>query len=180
LYGEIFSCLLIVAAAAFTATPKGWRSKTAMYVALGVYLIFVAFNAFQFSFFKAYYLSKIVTEYPSYGAAIETFKLILPLVGIVAAIPVMPAPTGREYADAINRVGDRRQIEQAKSQARQAETDLRHTVESLRHSMPPEQLEALIEELKTEQAGTSREGTQPGCKPKKEPDSEEWKGWGCG
>lgn len=180
LYGEILSCILIVAAAIFTATSKGWRSKTAMYVAVGAYLIFVAFNLYQFSFFKDFYLSKIVTEYPSYGAAIEAMKLILPLIGIVAAIPVMPGPTGREYADALNNVGRRQQIERAQSGARQAEADLKRTIESLRDSMPPEQLAVLIEELKSNPARRPEKDAGPADTPEGGTESEEWKGWGCG
>lgn len=180
LYAELFSCILILAAAIFTATPKGWRSKAVACTAAGAYLIYACFNLYEFSFFKTFYLSAIVTEYQSYGAAIETLKLILLLVGIVAAIPVMPAPTGREYARALETVAKRQQTEWAGASVRQAQADLKRTVESLKESMPPEQLAVLMEKLKTIPDDVPEQSTKPACKSKEKPESEEWKGWGCG
>lgn len=190
LLAEFIFCMLILVGAAFTVTPKGWRSKPVGYTALALYAAYLIFNLMHFSYFRTLYLSCIVTEHQSYGAALEAAKLVLVLIGIVAAIPVMPGPEGREYMRGLERAVRRQQLEWAREGARGAKSDLDKTAQHLKERLSPDELTALLAQLKDKHPAQQDCGVQADTIPASETAGEatppersileDWKGCGCG
>jgi len=157
LLAELGFCVLIAAAAVFTATPRGWRSKTGSCAAFALYAAYLLFNILNFHYFRNVYLSAVLTEHQSYGAALETLKLVLVLIGAVAAMPVMPGPEGREYLRGLERAARKQQMQWAGKSAAGTKSDLEKTVRHFRQSLSPEELEELVAQLKQE--GLEQEGS---------------------
>lgn len=148
LLAELFLCGGILIGALFSATPKGWRGKAGCWVAYLFLVGYVAFNITQFSFFAALYLEGITTEYPSYGPALASFKLVLVAVGVVAATPVAPGPNRREYADRLWKAAHRQEKTwEAAAAAREADSGgedaAAQAARRLRRELTPEELERL-------------------------------------
>ncbi|MPM01116.1 hypothetical protein SDC9_47354 [bioreactor metagenome] len=181
---ELAFCVLILFGAGFTVTPKGWRGKTGSAIALTLYTAYLVFNLINFTFFKDLYLSCIVTEHKSYGPAVEAFKLVLVLIGTVAAIPVASGPKGREYMRGLERAVQRQQAEWARNGSDDSKSELDKTLGQIRKNLTPEERKKLLSELEKEDAGESQVGSSP-PEAKPEPSSEkfssdDWKGWNCG
>ncbi len=190
LLAELAFCILIVGAAIFAATPKGWRSKAGNRAALALLGLYLLFNLLCFSYFKELYLSVLATEHQSYGPALEALKLILVMIGTVAAIPVMPGPVGRDYMRGLERAMERQQAEWAKGGAVEEKVNLGKTARNLRENLTQEELSELIAQLKQEPSSDDHHGTRTDTAPaseapRKEPlpegfSVEDWKGCGCG
>lgn len=199
LAAECFVCFLILAAALFTASSRGWRSHAAGCAAFAVYAAYAVFNLCLYEYFSSLYQSVLQTTYRSYGAAIEAVKLLLPLIGIVAAIPVMPGPAGREYARALEKAAKRQQAGWAGAVEKEAESELERNIKRLRETMSQQELEALAKQLTQgpssaeeskaavlQEPGASAnepDGGQTGEEPERPVSrslTEDWKGWGCG
>ena len=63
------------------------------------------------------------------------------------AMPVAPAPVGREYADRLMTAAQRQSAEWAKAGAKGAQKDLQKTIDSLRGQLSAEELAALLKDL---------------------------------
>lgn len=202
---ELFLCGGILVGALFSATPKGWRGKAGCWAAYLFLAGYLAFNITQFSYFSGLYLAGINSKYPSYGPALVAFKLVLVAVGVVAATPVAPAPSRREYADRLWRAAHRQQkmwTDGTKSVGKAASEDpVTRATKRLRRELTAEELERLKRTLLTgpePETGEKTEGAQEaGEIPSEENDAgeagkpefpaetgkwagfEEWKGWGC-
>lgn len=147
---ELVMLFLLVIGIFLFCNPRGLNTNKKLILGFGYFLLWCAVTVIYFSEYKAMYLSTLHTEFPSYGAAITCLKLVMVLCGLTALIPVVPAPTGREYAQGLARAYEKQNIEQAKNAAAEAQKDLERRVEQLRSSLSPEELDALMTQLKNE------------------------------
>ena len=77
------------------------------------------------------------------------------MAGVIAAMPVAPAPDGREYADRLMTAAQRQSAEWAKAGAKGAQKDLQKTIDSLRGQLSAEELAELLKDLQGEKAGAA-------------------------
>ncbi len=179
---ELGFCVLILLGAGFSVTPKGWRGKAGSAAALILYAAYLVFNLINFTFFKELYLSCIITEHKSYGPALEALKLVLVLIGTVAAIPAAPGPKGREYMRGLERAAQRQQAEWARKGPEGCKSELDKALGQIRANLTPEERRTLLAELEKEQAEEDPESSSP-QEEKPEPQkfsADDWKGWSCG
>ena len=110
------------------------------------------------------------SSYESLGPALVALKLFIVLAGVIAAMPVAPAPDGREYADRLMTAAQRQSAEWAKAGAKGAQKDLQKTIDSLRGQLSAEELAALLKDL---QGGANAGGPADAQAPAGEPPGRE-------
>lgn len=172
LVGELIFCVPMLAGLVWCwGHPKGWTSNmgcAAAFVFFGAYLIFqIVFR----QTFAQLYLSAVDTQFPSVGLALVAVKVVLLLMAVIAGIPAAPAPAGREYADKLRQAVHKQEAQWAKGSAAGARQDLDAAMAKLRESLSPEELDALLSQLRD----------APEQTPSREEDSAgDWHGWGGG
>lgn len=151
--------------------PKGWTSNpgcAAAFIFFGLYLVFqIVFR----QTFAQLYLAAIDTQFPSVGLALVAVKVVLVLMAAIAGVPAAPAPTGREYADKLRQAVHKQEAQWAKGSAAGAKQDLDAAMAKLRESLTPEELDALLSQLKD-----APDQPAPGG----EDSAGDWHGWGGG
>ena len=181
--GEMLFCVVLLAAVVWCwSHPLGWTNQKGCAAAFAVFAVYAAFTLVNYSTFAQMYLAGIQTEYPSWGKALVALKLLLAIMGIVAGIPVAPPPSGREYADKMRQVYYRQEAEQAKANAKGAKQDLDSIMAKLKENLSPEEMNALMSELRAEaaqSAGAPAPAEQEPA-PEREDLTETWRGWGGG
>lgn len=173
LVGELIFCVPMLAALVWCwGHPKGWTSNlgcAAAFVFFGAYLIFqIVFR----QTFAQLYLSAVDTQFPSVGLALVAVKAVLLLMAVIAGIPAAPAPTGREYADKLRQAVHKQEAQWAKGSAAGAKQDLDAAMAKLRENLSPEELNALLSQLRD-----APDQTPPG---EDATAAEDWHGWGGG
>lgn len=177
LMGEIAFCAVMLALLVWCwGHPRGWTSNrgcTAAFVFFGLYAVY------QLAFFRSFaalYLAGIDTEFPSVSRALVAVKIVLALMAAVAGVPAAPAPTGREYAEKLRQAVYKQEAGWAKGNAAGAKKDLDSALTKLEASLTPEEMEALMAELRGQGADAARAAEKPaGHDP-----VEDMHGWGGG
>lgn len=172
LVGELIFCVPMLAGLVWCwGHPKGWTSNmgcAAAFVFFGAYLIFqIVFRRT----FAQLYLSAVDTQFPSVGLALVAVKVVLLLMAVIAGIPAAPAPAGREYADKLRQAVHKQEAQWAKGSAAGAKQDLDAAMAKLRESLSPEELDALLSQLRDAPEQTPSSG---------EDSAGDWHGWGGG
>ena len=152
LYAELAFLAVILALALLTARPRGLGGKKRCAAALAGFAVYAVFNLVNIRQFAAFNLSASDSAYESLGPALVALKLFLVLAG---AMPVAPAPDGREYADRLMTAAQRQSAEWAKAGAKGAQKDLQKTIDSLRGQLSAEELAELLKDLQGEKAGAA-------------------------
>ncbi len=179
LLGELVFCVVMLAAVIWCWThPKGWGGNRGCVIAAGIFVVYLLFNLLYYRAFAQLYLAGIDTEFPSWGKALVTVKLVLAMMGVVAGIPAAPAPSGREYAEKMRQAVYRQEAEWAKGNAKGAKKDFEKAMAKLKENLSPQEMQALLAQLRTEapqeQAAAPSETTQ------EDGIAETWRGWGGG
>lgn len=177
---ELLFCVILLAAVIWCWThPKGWTNNLGCGIAFGVFALYLVANLFLYNDFSQMYLAGINADTPSWGKALVALKLVLAIMGVVAGIPTAPAPSNREYAEKMRQAVYRQEAEWAKGNAKGAKEDLEKTLRKLKESLPPEEMEALLAELRAENV-PGGETVSAEEKAEDESVTETWRGWGGG
>lgn len=168
---ELVFCAVMAAAMVWCWThPRGRTSNLGCAAAFGFFGLYAVFNIVFYDTFVQLFLAGIENGAESWGKAMVALKLVLAIMAVVAGIPAATAPTGREYAEKLKEAAYRQQAQWAKGSAAGAKKDLDSAMEKLRETLTPEEMDALLAQLRSEQA------------PPKDGESvtEQWRGWGGG
>ena len=169
LYVELAFLAVILALALLTARPRGLGGKKRCAAALAGFALYAVFNVVNIRQFAAFNMTSSDSSYESLGPALVALKLFIVLAGVIAAMPVAPAPDGREYADRLMTAAQRQSAEWAKAGAKGAQKDLQKTIDSLRGQLSTEELAALLKDL---QGGANAGGPADAQAPAGEPPRE--------
>ena len=161
---ELVFCAVMAAAMVWCWThPRGRTSNLGCAAAFGFFGLYAVFNIVFYDTFVQLFLAGIENGAESWGKAMVALKLVLAIMAVVAGIPAATAPTGREYAEKLKEAAYRQQAQWAKK-------DLDSAMEKLRETLTPEEMDALLAQLRSEQAPpTDGESV-----------TEQWRGWGGG
>lgn len=177
---ELLFCIVMLAAVIWCwAHPKGWTSNLGCGIAFGVFALYLVVNLLFYGEFSQLYLAGLNADTPSWGKALVALKLVLAIMGVVAGIPAAPAPSNREYAERMRQAVYRQEAEWAKGNAKGAKEDLEKTLRKLKESLSPEEMEALLAELRAETAAAP-EKENASAEDAGESVTETWRGWGGG
>lgn len=168
---ELVFCAVMAAAVVWCwSHPRGWTTNFGCAAAFGFFGLYAVFNIVCFDTFVQLFLAGIENGAESWGKAMVALKLVLAIMAVVAGIPAAPAPAGREYAEKLREATYRQEAQWAKGSASGAKKDLDSAMAKLRETLTPEEMDALLAQLRSEQ------------NPPKDEESvaEQWRGWGGG
>ena len=169
---ELVFCVVMAGAAAWCwGHPRGWSTNLGCAAAFILFGLYAVLNIVFFNTFVQLFLTGTGGGAESMGKALVALKLVLAIMAVVAGIPAAPAPTGREYAEKLREAVYRQNAQQARNNAAGAKKDLDNAMKKLRETLSPEELDALLGQLRAEQSGPEDGG---------ESVTEQWRGWGGG
>lgn len=139
---------------------KGWATLKSKLVVFGLFGLYVLYSVLLYSQFQAVYGGFFSQE--SVAGAMVAVRLVLVLIGITAGIPTIPKIDSREYSRRLREKALQQEANWAKESVKGARRDLQATVDKLRNSLTPEEMQALVEELR---------GCESDVKNKNDPDA---------
>ena len=145
----LFGLVLIAAIIYLFIQPMGWYTKRRLAAAFILLIAYSALTIFYYEAFKTAYLTGASFEYASSAGGLVGLKLALAVVGVTAGIPVAQSIDGREYAKRLREKVEKNNAQLTKETASGAQQDLIRTINTLKKTMPPEELVAFLQELKT-------------------------------
>ncbi len=172
--GELAFCAVMLAALVWCwGHPQGWATNRGCAAAFGFFGLYTVYQLIFFGAFSELYLAGVSTEFPSVSRALVAVKIVLALMAAVAGVPSAPAPTGREYAEKLRQAVYKQEAGWAKGNAAGAKKDLDSAMAKLKASLSPEEMEALMAELRghPEDAASRQPGNSP---------VDDMPGWGGG
>ena len=173
LVGELIFCVPMLAALVWCwGHPRGWTTNRGCAAAFAFFGAYLAFQIVFRQTFAQLYLSAVDTQFPSVGLALVAVKVVLLLMAVIAGIPAAPAPTGREYADKLRHAVHKQEAQWAKGSAAGAKQDLDAAMAKLRENLSPEELDALLTQLRDAPDQPPEDGEAPAA--------EDGHGWGGG
>lgn len=188
---ELLFCLLLLAGIVICwIRPQGWGGLIGRSIALGLFALYALVTILNYPVFSTAYLTGFQAQFASAGGGFVGLKLVLALVGVIAAIPVAPRIDDREYARRLREKVQRQEAEWAKASLKGAQEDLNATLAKLRETLSEEEMAALLTQLQqTAQQQSPPSSGQPASEAppsgdasgdSTQPASEYWRGWGCG
>ncbi len=175
LFGELLFCAGMLAAIVWCwLKPRGWTNNRGCVIAFAFFGAYIVYQLVFFGVFSELYLAGIDTEFPSVSRGLVALKMVLALMSAIAGVPAAPAPTGREYAEKLRQAVYKQEAGWAKESAAGAKKDLESAMEKLKANLSPEEMEALMAELRAQSAGPA-----PAPRPGSDP-VEDMHGWGGG
>ena len=198
--GELFFALVLIAAGIYLfIQPMGWYTKTRLTAAFILLAAYITLNILYYTVFKEAYLTGFPFEYASSAGGLIGLKAVLAVIGVTAGIPVVQPIDGREYARRLREKIEKNNAQLTKETVSGARHDLIRTINKLKETMPPEELAAFLQELKSADIETAHSsGTSDGISPvssetdtisscsasdvpdEQTPLAEKWRGWGGG
>ena len=139
---------------------KGWATLKSKLVVFGLFGLYVLYSVLLYSQFQAVYGGFFSQE--SVAGAMVAVRLVLVLIGITAGIPTIPKIDSREYSRRLREKALQQEANWAKESVKGARRDLQATVDKLRNSLTPEEMQALVKELR---------GCESDVKNKNDPDA---------
>ena len=191
IWAELAFCAVMLAGIVICCVrPQGWGTGIGRYAALGIFVVYAAFNILFYNEFVQSYLTGFNPQFDSAAGGLVGGKLVAALIGVVAGIPVMPKIDDREYARRMREKVMKQNAERARASVKGAHDELNANLERLKGSLTKEEMEELIRELqksvdesaeilRSENTPSEEEEAEAAAK-RFDKIAEDWRGWGAG